>query len=410
MARWLSEKKLPLDALKRVDALLEEGKLDEAHELTHELLEAQPHAELHRKLYEISEKRNVPEEAAEHLKAYLSQTRSPEMSKLLRLAELLMEAGQVSKARKELEGILDRQPGLPEAQALVARTFRLEGDLQQAMLRVERLVTREPECWAARKEHGYCRMAARDHEGAFKELAKLVGHFRDDVEFLEALGQCAFSTGRYRPAKRALKRVLKLDPKRAKSRYYLGCVRLELGNKRRGLQHLEEAAEHLPETEELLHRLYGAALDVEDPEKAYRYFLRYSSLKGKNAQVWKEAAERFLEHGARQQAADAFRHAYHMASEDAACACRWLELQMELGDRADTVRFLEDAVANHPKVMDLQLMLVRVYLEGGELEKARERVGKAAMIDAKDPRLEELRGRIEDAASGTTQPGEGAPD
>jgi len=399
MALWRSKKKLPLDELKRLDTLCEEGKLEEAHELAHTLLEEHSDGELHRKLFEISEKRNDPEEAAEHLGAFLSQTRSPEMSKVIRLAELLMQAGQVNKARKELERILDRQPDNPDAQALVARTFRLEGDLQQAALRIERLVKREPECWLARRERAFCRLDARDHEDAFKELAPLVGHFRDDAEFLEALGKCAFSTGRYHPAKRALKRVLKLDPKRATARYYLGCVRLEMGSSRRGLALLEEAAKALPETEELLHRLYGAALQVGDPEKAYRYFLQYSSLKGKDPSVWKEAAGRFLERDAQRQAADAFRHAYYLDPEDSACACRWLELQMEIGDSTSTVRFLEDAVGKHPKVIDLRLMLARAYLDGGDEEKARENADRAMMIDAKNPKVAEIHARIEEGAS-----------
>ncbi|MFH0964203.1 MAG: tetratricopeptide repeat protein [Planctomycetota bacterium] len=398
MAWWSFRKRtLPLDVLKRLDVLMEERKLQEAAEEGEGLLGRYPTPELRNKLCDIYKRLGNPAEAARHLKEALALSHAQDPARMRELADLLMRGARWDEARGVIERMLDRDPESPELRTLVARSYRLSGDLDQAAMLTERLVSRTPKCMEARKERALCQLDARDYEKAFQDFLQMVERFKEDAEFLEGWGLCAYHTGRARVAKRCFKRAIRLDPSRVKSRFYLGCIYMDAGRFNRAFPHLKEAAAGMPKTEELLSRLRDAALEMGEFDEAYRCAVRQSVAAGDDASRWKKLGGDFLSKGATRHASDAFRHAYCLDISDMEVAGRWLELAVETDGKDNALRHLRDLATRHEKAIEPLILLAKVSTTTGDFAGAEEALRRADALQQNHPQVMELRNRLRGA-------------
>jgi len=400
MCAWPFHKKIPMDDLKRVDVLVENGKLEEALKAGQALADRHPGPDMHRKLADVCREMGRPDLETEHFRRVIEATRSVGRNDHLRLAGLLMQTGDFVGAKAQVDKILARHGDDLDAQILLARIHRLSGEVDTAVLILERLLGRNRDSIDVRRERALCRVASKSYERARTELVPMLEQFQDDSDFIESLGLCCYLTGRYREAKRCLKRAVKLDPAKARNRLLLGLTRIKLAENRRGYKLLERAVEELGDSEEALDALRTCAMRLGRFDDAYKYFVRLRAIRGEDAQEWRDFAGELLETGARALAAEAYRHVRYLDPTDITSVCKWLELSLETDKRDSALRTLRNLVDAHPDSVEPRVLLARVLIDDGQFGEARDLIEDAAVLDGQDSDVAQLRNRLEKAASG----------
>lgn len=399
MCAWPFHKKIPIDELKRVDVLVDDGKLEEALVAGQVLADRHPAPDMYRKLADICRQLGRPDLETEHFRRVIEATRSPHRNDYLRMADLLTRTGDFVGAKALVDRILARHSDDLDAQVALARIHRLGGQIDMAVLILERLLSRNRDYLDARRERALCRVASKSYERARTELVPMLEQFQDDGDFIESLGLCCYVTGRYREAKRCFKRAVKLDPAKARNCLLLGLTRIKLKEYRRGYKLLERAAEELGDSEEALDALCDCAMRLGRFDDAYKYFVRLRGVRGEGAQEWRDFAHELLKKGARALASEAYRHVRYLDPADITSVCKWLELSLETDKREDALRTLRNLVEAHPDRLEPRVLLARVLIDNGQFGEARELIEEAAVLDARNPSVAHLRTRLEEATS-----------
>jgi len=399
MCPWPFHKKIPIDELKRVDALIDQGKLDEALSTGQALAEQHPGPDMCRKLADISRQMGRPDLEIEYLRGVIAASRSIDRSDHLRMANVLTRTGDFVGAKALVEKILARHADDLDAQIALARINRLAGQIDMAVLILERLLARNRDNIDARKERALCRVASKSYEHARTDLVPMLGRFQDDSDFIESLGLCCYLTGRYREAKPCYKRAVKLDPAGARNRLMLGLTRAKLNENRRAYKLLDQALQELGDSEEPLETLCACAMRLDRFDDAYKYFVRLRAIRGEGAQEWRDFAAELLEKGARALAAEAYRHVRYLDPADLTSVCKWLELSLETDKRDDALRTLRSLVDAHDDEIEPRVLLARALIDDGQFGEARDLIEDAAVLDAGGPGVVQVRERLEKATS-----------
>lgn len=399
MCAWPFQKKITIDELKRVDGFIENGNLEEALRTAVALAERHPDPDIYRKLADISRLMGRHDLQVAHFRRVIETTRSFDRNDNLHMANLLMKTGDFVGAKALIEKILARRSDDVGAQIALARINRLAGQVDMAVLILERLLGRDRDNIDARRERALCRVASKSYEHARAELVPMLEQFQDDSDFIESLGACCFLTGRYREAKRCFKRAVKLDPAKSRNRLLLGLTRIKLKENKRGYKLLEQAMEELGDSEDALDALCTCAMRLERFDDAYKYFVRLRAIRGEGAQEWRDFAQQLLEKNARALAAEAFRHVRYLDPTDINSVCKWLELSLETDKRDTALRTLRSLAEAHPDRIEPMVLLANVLIDGGEFGEARDLIEEAAVLDPRDPEVGRLRSCLNQATS-----------
>jgi tetratricopeptide (TPR) repeat protein len=127
---------------------------------------------------------------------------APERTKMRRrLAEALLENGDVNAAEAELSMCVERTPGDAEVRYLLARCAFNRSDFERALERLTKVLELAPDHLDARILKGQLHLARNQPEEALRELEPVVAQRLWDTEAREALGRALRSVGRTEEAK-----------------------------------------------------------------------------------------------------------------------------------------------------------------------------------------------------------------
>jgi tetratricopeptide (TPR) repeat protein len=195
--------------------------------------------------------------------------RDPDNTNALALrGRLALIEGDAAAAVADLDRVAQAQPQSVETLKLLARAHGLNGQPELARRRLAKAVELAPDDLSVRFDYG--RLLAEDEQwdGALTQFDAILERDPQDMRALEAKVRVQIAQRSFEPALETAKAIARSAPDKALGDYYLGLVRLSLGDFEAGIERLQAALEKEPGAVEPLTALVRAYLEREQPAEA----------------------------------------------------------------------------------------------------------------------------------------------
>jgi len=157
----------------------------------------------------------------------------------LLLAECLLQLGHSKQARKELDAVLQQQPGNISALALLVRLELRDGELDKALEYSAHIQREYPELYLGYQLEGAVRTARQEHEAAGKAYAA-AWERRKSPELVVMRAENSTRTGSLDAAATLLEAWLSENPDDIRARELLGTTYQQLGQDDKAVQAYEK--------------------------------------------------------------------------------------------------------------------------------------------------------------------------
>lgn len=307
-----------------------------------------------------------PEHALELLAGVKDHTEAP-LESFLDFADAHIQLGdQPQAARKAIETVLQQEPDCPEALALMAETFTIEGQHDKALETYKKTMNTDliqKEGWQARMSAGMAKsaLALNQPQAAIAALEEVLGRMPDDLGVMKTLCQAYVEAGLQENAAATLASVHKLGQDDVLTMLWVADHAIKLEQSKLANQALTRAMQLEPEHANVLVRMGYLQMHQQDPDAAKETFSKLFSAKMLHTSDLRLAAQALTELG------------------DVSASVPYLKKALELGEE-DQSKLLAD--------------LTRVQLQAGDYLEALDSIEKQIEISPDDPTLLKSKGDI----------------
>lgn len=181
---------------------------------------------------------------------------------------LALLEGDASGAIEDLGKVVEAQPDSVEALKLLARAHGMNGQPELAREGLAKVIELAPGDMGARFDYG--RLLAEDEQWApaLAQFDAILAQDPEDLRALEAKVRVQIAQRSFESARATAEAIVRSAPDKALGDYYLGLVRLSLGDFEAGAERLRSALEKEPGAVEPLTALVRAYLERDEAPEA----------------------------------------------------------------------------------------------------------------------------------------------
>ena len=306
-----------------------------------------------------------------------------------------LKLGNPTSAQGYLNGYLERNPDSLYARKLLAQALLLAGQPADAAVALQPMLRGERKDTQLLVLAGEAHLRNKDFQGAQQYFEKAAALLPGEATLHTSLGLAQLGQGQYAKAVEQLERAATLDPKSEQAALYL--IRTEMGLRRynNALAAVKNYQAHQKDTATVRNLEGGIYLAQGNRAAARAAFEKAVALQPDHLIAIMNLAQLDLEdkkpEAARQRLESVLRHDKHHIGAMTALA----DLAFRQGKPEETVRWLEQAVAEQPKEPQLGLRLARAYMQAKQNAKATTLARQLQVDNANNPLFSELLGQAQ---------------
>jgi tetratricopeptide (TPR) repeat protein len=291
------------------------------------------------------------------------------------LGRVALARGDARAAAGHFETVLASQPGASEVRSPLAAAYRKLGRLEDARRALagygegrvtfpDPLMDRLAGLNAGSRQYvvaGTTALRERRFAGAAEAFRKaLESGAGEDATVWANYGVALERLGDPAGAERSYRKALEIQPANVRARYNLGTLLASRGEHREGIEHLEAAARHDPESRDVLFNLGQALAEAGEPARALEVYDRLLALSPQDAVARFQRARALSALGRHAESAAELGTVIAAAPGEVAPRAAQAEALLLAGRDAEARARLEEGLTRLPGSEALALLLVRV--------------------------------------------------